>query len=83
MTVNFAEEFDRLDAEHPYDNGFTLDDVNRVEIVYKEDDVITLCLINDSYGDSLIVGFTNLNFKSVEDPDRWSNYGDWVFNKSN
>ena len=82
MTVNFAEEFDKLDSEHPYDNGFTLDDVNRIEIVYKEDDVITLCLINDSYGDSLIVGFTNLNFTHIENPERWGNYGDCVFKQS-
>lgn len=77
-----SDEFDRLDLEHPYDNGLTLADVNRVEIVYKEDNVITLCLINDSYGNSLIVGFTNLNFTPIENPECWGNYGDWVFKQS-
>ena len=75
-------EFEKLDLSNPYDNALSLSDVNRVEIVYKEDDIITLCLINDSYGESHIVGFTNLNYEPIENPNRWGNYGDWVFNKN-
>ena len=41
-------ELAKLDAQHEYDNDLSLFDVNNVEIVYKEDNLLTLKLSNVS-----------------------------------
>ena len=40
------EGFHKLDEEEPFDNGYTLDDVNDVDIVWKDEESIVLHLVN-------------------------------------
>lgn len=47
--------FEKLDNENPYDNGFSYDDVTDVEIAWKEQEEITLHLINKCDGIKQIV----------------------------
>ena len=49
------EGFEMLDKIHPYDNGYTLDDVDEVEIIEKQEEYINLHLINKSYDKKFIV----------------------------
>lgn len=49
---NFAEikeEFERLDEVHPFDNGFTYDDIRDIDILYKDEFGIHL-LMKDAFG---------------------------------
>ena len=47
--------FEKLDKDKPYDNGFDLSDVNNVEIAWKDDDSLTLHLLNKFEDTKLIV----------------------------
>ena len=40
------EAFERLDKEQPFDNGFTYEDVNDTEIVWKNEDSIVIHLLS-------------------------------------
>ena len=55
------QEFERLDAEEPYDNGLTFADVTRVVVMGATNEKISLCLIADFDGDSEIVAFIGLD----------------------
>ena len=55
------DEFERLDKEYPYDNGFTMRDVKRVDIVDQSPDSVHLCLYNECDGDEHIIGFATIN----------------------
>jgi hypothetical protein len=65
------DEFERLDKEYPYDNGFTMRDVNRVDIVDQSPDSVHLCLYNEFDGDEYIIGFATIRATDmlVEEPD--------------
>ena len=56
-----CKEFERLDAEEPYDNGLTFADVTRVVVMGATKEKISLCLIADFDGDSEIVTFIGLD----------------------
>ena len=58
-------EFDRLDKEYPYDNGFNMCDVNRVDIVDQSSDAIHLRLYNVFDGDEHIIGFSTINTTDI------------------
>ena len=47
--------FARLDKEQPYDNGFTLNDVWEGEVLYRDENAVTMLLINNSWGEKSIV----------------------------
>ena len=85
-------EFERLDAEQPYDNGLTFADVTRSVVLATSKDKLALCLISDFDGDSDIVTFVGLdkmaegsialmkkNFEMGYDPYQNIGYGqlDW------
>ena len=85
-------EFERLDAEQPYDNGLTFADVTRSVVLATSKDKLALCLISDFDGDSDIITFVGLdklaegsialmkkNFEMGYDPYRNIGYGqlDW------
>ena len=47
--------FDKLDKSNPYDNGYTFDDVNDAEIVYKDENSVVIHLLNKYYDNLNIV----------------------------
>lgn len=49
------DNFEKLDIEHPYDNGFSFKDVSEGEVIYRDEESITMHLINWSYGIKSIV----------------------------
>ena len=49
------EMFDKLDAESPYDNGCTYEDINDFDIEWKEENYIKFHLISNRYGEKIIV----------------------------
>ena len=49
------DEFERLDKETPFDNGFTYDDVNDTEIVWKDENSVVIHLVSRIEGCSSIV----------------------------
>ena len=49
------EAFERLDKEQPFDNGCTFENVNDVEIGYRDEESITLRLVSDTFGSRVIV----------------------------
>lgn len=49
------EGFAKLDQEQPYDNGFTFDDVWEGEVLYSDENAVTMLLINNSWGTKSIV----------------------------
>ena len=49
------EAFERLDKESPFDNGCSFEDVNDVEIGYRDEDSIVLRLVSNTHGDRIIV----------------------------
>ena len=49
------EAFERLDKTNPFDNGFTYDDINDTNIVWRDEESITLHLISQIEGLSTIV----------------------------
>lgn len=49
------EGFEKLDREKPYDNGFDFSAVNKVDIAWKDEDSLTLHLINKIEDAELIV----------------------------
>lgn len=55
------EEFERLDIEFPYDNGYNLSNVNKVHLIDWNEDVIQIQLSNCFDGEEQIVGFAVLN----------------------
>ena len=59
------EEFERLDKEFPYDNGFSLADVNKVYTVDWTDNTIQIQLCNSFDGDEQIIGFAVLNNNDI------------------
>ena len=40
------DEFERLDKEAPFDNGFTYEDVNDTEIVWKDENSVIIHLVS-------------------------------------
>lgn len=52
---DLVEGFEKLDKKKPYDNGFDLSDVNKVEIVMKNEESLTLHLMNKFEDTELIV----------------------------
>ena len=54
------EAFKRLDKTTPFDNGFTYDDVNSTEIVWKDDASIVLHLVSKVDGISNIIKVVNV-----------------------
>ena len=40
------DAFERLDKTTPFDNGFTYEDVNSIEVVWKDEDSIVLHLVS-------------------------------------
>lgn len=59
------KEFERLDSEFPYDNGFSVSDINSVEVIERSDDTIQLQLKKCSYGKEYIIGFATLNKENI------------------
>ena len=49
------DEFERLDKEAPFDNGFTYEDVNDTEIVCKDETSVVIHLVSKIEGYSSIV----------------------------
>ena len=49
------EGFEKLDNEQPYDNGFTFEDVWAGEVLYSEENAVTMLLINNAWGTKSIV----------------------------
>ena len=49
------DSFKKLDKAYPFDNQFTLEDVNDVEIVNRDVGCVVLHLLNKSYGVTNIV----------------------------
>lgn len=47
--------FEKLDIENPYDNGFSYNDVNDVEIAFKDDNELIIHLIHRFDGEKYIV----------------------------
>ena len=62
-------DFECLDAQKPYDNGFTYEDVNSVEIEYKDANNITLRLINKCGEDGQIVSVEEIEKELVVTTD--------------
>lgn len=92
-----TKEFERFDAEQPYDNGLTFADVTRSVVLATSKDKLALCLISDFDGDSDIVTFVGLgriagssivlmknNFEMGYDPYQNIGYGqlDWQTDSS-
>ena len=59
------EEFERLDKEFPYDNGFALSDANKLYMIDWSDNAIQIQLNNCFDGEEQIVGFAVLNSSDV------------------
>ena len=76
------DEFERLDKEYPYDNGFTMRDVKRVDIVDQSPASVHLCLYNECDGDEHIIGFATIKAADLlvakpDEPDSvW--LSDWI-----
>lgn len=50
----------KLDREQPYDNGYTFEDVNRIEIEDYTDKELTLRLLSEFDGSATLVGFATI-----------------------
>jgi len=55
--------FKKLDKEKPFDNGCTLEDVNDVDIIWKDETSITLHLMHRKHGNECIVKVVKLRSK--------------------
>ncbi len=53
--IDVINGFDLLDDTDPYDNGFSLDDVNDADVVANEEDYLIINLLYKAYGESFIV----------------------------
>ena len=57
---DLIDGFEKLDIEKPYDNGFDFSDVNKIEIVWKDEESIRLHLVNKFEDTELIVKVVEL-----------------------
>ena len=57
---DLIQGFEKLDIEEPYNNGMTFSNVNKLEIVEREDDRLVLHLINIFDGEERIVAIKEL-----------------------
>ena len=55
------EEFERLDKEFPYDNGFTLVDANKIYMVDWTNNSLQIQLCNCFDGEEQVIGFAVLS----------------------
>ena len=49
------EEFRKLDQEQPYDNGFSFEDVWAGEVLWSDENAVTMLLVNNAWGEKSIV----------------------------
>lgn len=57
---DLIQGFEKLDKEEPYNNGMTLNNVNKIEIVEREDDRLVLHLMNLFDGEERIVAIKEI-----------------------
>ena len=55
------EGFEKLDNEQPYDNGFTFDDVWEGEVLWQDENAVSMLLINKAWGTKSIVKVVEIN----------------------
>lgn len=57
---DLIQGFEKLDEEEPYNNGMTLNNVNKIEIVEREDDRLVVHLMNIFDGEERIVAIKEI-----------------------